>query len=93
LSDEESKDEAIPRSNRLFGFLLLGVTLVFFGIAVIVIASLFLVGSGSIGGVILIGPIPIIFGTGPDVIWLIAISIILTVVSVILFLIMARRQT
>jgi uncharacterized membrane protein len=39
----------------------------------------------------LIGPFPIVFGAGPDAGWLLAISIILTVVSVILFLVMNRR--
>jgi uncharacterized membrane protein len=91
LSDEEAQDEAIGISSRLLGFLLLGITLVFVGIAVLVVASVVLGGSGSVGGVILIGPIPIIFGAGPDAGWLIAISIVLTVVSVVLFLVMNRR--
>ncbi len=89
-SDEEAEDEGVGISNRLLGFLLLGITLVFVGIAVLVVASLILGGSGSVGGVILIGPIPIVFGAGPDAGWLIAISIILTVVSVVLFLILNR---
>ena len=88
--DDEAEDEGIGISNRLLGFLLLGITLVFVGIAVLVVASLVLGGSGSLGGVILIGPLPIVFGAGPDAGWLIAISIILTVVSVVLFLILNR---
>ncbi len=92
LSIEEAEDEGIGVSGRLLGFLFLGVTLVFVGIAVIVVASVFLSESGSVGGVILIGPIPIIFGAGPDAGWLIGVSIILTAISIILFLIMNRRQ-
>ncbi len=92
LTDEESEDEGIGISGRLLGFLFLGVALVFVGIAVIVVASVFLSGSGSEGGVILIGPIPIVFGAGPDASWLIGISIILTAVTVILFLIISSRQ-
>jgi uncharacterized membrane protein len=92
LRDEEAEDEGIGVSGRLLGFLLLGITLVFVGIAVLVVASLVLGGSGSLGGVILIGPIPIVFGAGPDAGWLIAISIILTVVSVVLFLVSNRRN-
>ena len=91
LSDEEAQDEGIGISSRLLVFLLLGITLVFVGIAVLVVASVVLGGSGSVGGVILIGPIPIVFGAGPDATWLIAVSIILTVVSVVLFLVMNRR--
>jgi uncharacterized membrane protein len=91
LSDEEAEDEVIGVSSRLIGFLLLGVTLVFVGIAVLVVASIVLGGPGSVGGVILIGPIPIVFGAGVDASWLIAISLILTVVSILLFIIMNRR--
>ena len=90
LIDEQTKDEGIGISNRLLGFLLLGIALVLVGIAVLVVASLFL-GGGSVGGVILIGPIPIVLGAGPDAGLLIAISIILTLISIILFLIMNRR--
>ena len=91
LSGEEAEDDGIGISSRLLSFLLLGITLVFVGIAVLVVASVALGGSGSVGGVILIGPIPIVFGAGSDAGWLIAISIILTVVSLILFLVMNRR--
>jgi uncharacterized membrane protein len=92
LRNEEAEDDGISISGRLLGFLLLGIVLVFVGIAVLVIASIVLGGSGSVGGIILIGPIPIVFGSGPDAGWLIAISVILTVVSVALFLIMNKRS-
>jgi uncharacterized membrane protein len=92
LSDEEAEDDGIGLLGRLLGFLLLGIALVFVGIAVLVIAPLVLGGSGSVGGIILIGPIPIVFGSGPDAGWLIAISLILTVASITLFLIMNNRS-
>ena len=92
LSDEEAEDDGIGISGRLLGFLLLGIALVFVGIAVLVVASIVLGGSGSVGGIILIGPIPIVFGSGPDAGWLIAISVILTVASITLFLIMNKRS-
>ena len=91
LSVDEAEDDGISISSRLLGFLLLGITLVFVGIAVLIVASFVFGGSGSVGGVILIGPFPIVFGAGPDAGWLLAISVILTVVSVILFLVMNRR--
>ena len=91
-SYEETEDEGIDLSSRLLAFLLLGITLIFIGIAVLVVASLVLDGSGSLGGVILIGPIPIVFGAGTDAGWLIALSAILTVVSVVLFLVLNRRN-
>jgi len=92
LSDEEAENDGISISGRLLGFLLLGIALVFFGIAVLVVASIVLGGSASVGGIILIGPIPIVFGSGPDAGWLIIISLILTVASIALFLIMNKRS-
>jgi uncharacterized membrane protein len=92
LSDEDAEDDGINISGRLLGFLLLGIALVFVGIAVLIVASIVLGGSGSVGGIILIGPIPIVFGSGPDAGWLIAISLILTVASITLFLIMNKRS-
>jgi uncharacterized membrane protein len=92
LSYEEAEEEGIGVSSRLLSFLLLGITFVFVGIAVLVVAFIVLGGSGSVGGVILIGPIPVVFGSGPESGLLITVSIILTVVSVVLFLIMNRRN-
>jgi uncharacterized membrane protein len=92
LSDEEAEDEGIGLSGWLLGFLLLGIALILVGIAVIVVVSVVLGGSGSVGGLILVGPIPIVFGTGPNANWLIVISIVLTAVSIILFLILNRRR-
>jgi uncharacterized membrane protein len=90
-SAQETEDEGISMSSRLFGFLLLGIALVFVGLVILVVATLFFGGSASVGGIILIGPIPIVFGAGPDASWLIVISIILAVLSIVLFLVMNRR--
>ena len=67
----KQEDEGIGISGRLLGLLLLGITLVFVGIAVLVVASDVFRNSGNVGGVILIGPIPIVFGAGTFSIWLI----------------------
>jgi uncharacterized membrane protein len=90
-SAQETEDEGINVSSRLFGFLLLGIALVFVGLVILVVATLVFGGSASVGGIILIGPIPIVFGAGPDASWLIVISIILSVLSILLFLVMNRR--
>ena len=92
LSDGKAEDEGIGLNGRLLGFLLLGVALVFVGFAVIIVVSVVLGGSGSVGGIILVGPIPIVFGAGPDAGWLIVISTVLTAMSIILFLILNKRQ-
>ncbi len=90
-SQHQNREDGVSVSKRLFSFLLVGIALVFTGVAVLVIASLVLGGSGSVGGVIFIGPIPIVFGAGPDAGLLILVSVILAVVSIVLFLIMNRR--
>jgi uncharacterized membrane protein len=88
---EEDTNEGFSVSSRLLTLLFLGITLVFIGVAVIVVASVVLGSSGSVGGVILIGPIPIVFGAGPDASWLIGVSVVLTVISLVLFLVFNRR--
>jgi uncharacterized membrane protein len=91
LSENEFKEEAVGISSRLIGLLLVGITLVFVGVAVLMVAFLVFGGSSGFGGVILIGPIPIVFGAGSGTAWLIAISLIVAVISFVLFWIMNRR--
>jgi uncharacterized membrane protein len=95
IADEKSQEaaeEGVTVSSRLFLFLVLGFVLVVVGIAVILIATvLYGGGSASAGAVIFIGPFPIVIGAGPDVTWIILFSIILAVLSVVLFLVMNRR--
>ena len=85
------RSEGITISSRLFGFLILGIALVFVGIVVLVVVSVFLGGSGSVGVVVFIGPFPIVFGSGPNATWLILLGIIIAVVSVVVFWVMNRR--
>ena len=90
-SRDDSEDGGIEISGRLFHLLVLGFLIVVAGIIVLVVVSV-LSGSGSVGGVILIGPIPIIFGSGPDAFWLVLIGVFVTVFCLVLFLIMRRRS-
>ena len=83
-------EDGFAVSSRLFNFLVVGFLLVFVGIIVLVIASVINGGSASVGGVVFIGPIPIVFGVGPDANWLILISIIVAVVSLLLFFLYRR---
>jgi len=95
IADEKSQETAEEGgtvSSRLFLFLVLGFVLVFIGIIVILIAAvLFGGGSASAGAVIFIGPFPIVIGAGPDVTLIVLFSIILAVLSVVVFLVMNRR--
>lgn len=73
---------------------LTGLAIVFFGIMLITLGSL---GSGNVsaGGVIFIGPIPIVFGSGPNGGLLALISLVASVAIVLWFYltIRARRMT
>ncbi len=72
-------------------FLFIGLGVVIIGIIIIAVASVLGGGSGSVGGVIFIGPFPIVFGAGPDAVWLIIVSIIVAVLMFVLFFLMRRR--
>jgi LPXTG-motif cell wall-anchored protein len=97
LADEVEKmlsddiDEGIPVLGRRNWLLLLGLVFVFVGIAVIIVATAVLGSSGSVGGVILIGPFPIVFGAGSESSWLIAVGAALSIISLALFFILNRR--
>jgi uncharacterized membrane protein len=92
-ADEENREtveEGIPVSSRLL--LILGFAIVIFGIILILIAAvLYGGGSANAGAVIFIGPFPIVIGAGPDVTWIALFSIILAVLSVVVFLVMNRK--
>ena len=91
LSEQETEDEGFTVSSRLFGFLILGIALVFVGIVVLMVVSLVFGGSGSVGVVVFIGPFPIVFGSGPNAGWLILIGVILAVLTAVFFWVMKRR--
>src|SRR3990172_1576964 len=88
----EDSDEGIQISSRLFALLMVGFGFVIVGIVLVVVASLLGVGSASVGGVIFIGPFPIVVGAGPNALWLIVISLIISVVMIVLFVLMRRRN-
>jgi uncharacterized membrane protein len=68
-----------------FGMILIGSLLV-------ALASFNGSNSGfSVGGVILIGPIPIILGTGPYSLVLTAVAVVLTIVALAFYVIFRRR--
>jgi uncharacterized membrane protein len=66
--------------------------MIFLGVILMAIASFTSTqGTASGGAVILIGPIPIVLGSGPESTWLILAAAIITVVSLVAFLL--RRKT
>ena len=87
-----NEDEGSNVSSKLLALLVLGFAIVIIGIIIIAVGAALGNGSASVGGVIFIGPFPIVFGAGPDAAWLIVISIVLAVVSIILFMLFRRRS-
>jgi uncharacterized membrane protein len=86
----ESADENWPR--KLLALFILGFSTTLVGLVLVTVAATTSQGgSTSSGGIIFIGPIPIVFGAGPGAQWLILIAIALAVLSVIMFLILRRR--
>ncbi len=49
-------------------------------------------GQGSGGAVILIGPIPIILGSGPDSTWLILLASVITMIAFAVLLLTRRKM-
>jgi uncharacterized membrane protein len=79
-------------TQLVFRLFLAGFALIFVGIILIAIASIFSGNHDNFGGVIVIGPILIIFGAGENV-WLLALAAaVLTIVCLILFFLQKRQK-
>lgn len=65
---------------------LLGFGIILTGFVVVAVGA-FQGGSSSGGGFILIGPVPIVFGSGPDSGTLVELGVILTVAAILLYLV------
>ncbi|MBS3052245.1 MAG: DUF131 domain-containing protein [Candidatus Aenigmarchaeota archaeon] len=68
---------------------LIGIALIFIGVFITIVAS-FISGSGKVesGGIVFVGPIPIIFGSNTRIIYIV---IIFSILSLIIFLFLNRR--
>jgi uncharacterized membrane protein len=80
------------RVSRVLVLFVLGFFIVVLGIVILAVATLSSGGSASYGGVIFIGPIPIVFGAGPQAAWLILFAIVLAALSIIVFLLTRKRM-
>ena len=89
---QRPSEEGPETYSRFFRLLILGFVLVFVGVIIVLLAAL-LGGNGlsGFGGVIFIGPFPIVFGAGPDAAWLITMSLVLAVLTLAVFWVMGRR--
>ncbi len=88
----ENTDEGVTVSGRFLMALFVGFAIIVVGIVLVFLAvALGGGGSGSVGGVIFIGPFPIVFGAGPDAMWLIVVGLVLAVLMFVLFFVLRRR--
>jgi uncharacterized membrane protein len=65
---------------------------IFIGVLLVIIGTMLSSGTVSGGAIILIGPIPIILGTGPNSLAMVGLAAALTVLSVVVFFLMRRRR-
>jgi len=82
--------EAIPWSAP-FKLFLLGFLLIFVGMIFVMIAAVLFGAPATFGGIIFVGPIPIVLGAGPHSFWAIVLAVALTILGVILFLVLRKR--
>jgi len=76
--------------QRLILLFMAGFLIVVVGVVVLVVATILSDGSTNLGAVIFIGPFPIVVGVGIEP-WMILFSIILAVLSVIMFFVLRRE--
>jgi len=91
-SYEKSVELSFP--SIPFIVLALGIVLIFLGFALVTASALFYPSttpSITGGGIILIGPLPIVFGFGELSWWLILVLMILTIVIIALYVFLVRR--
>ena len=69
----------------LLGFLFLGFLMVFVGVMLLILAGLSSKGQLDFGGIIMIGPIPILIGYGQNAPWLILFAAVITVICLLFF--------
>lgn len=67
-----------------------GVVLIFLGFAMIVLGS-FTGSNASVGGFVLIGPVPIVFGSGKDAGLLAILSVAAGLITIVMVYLMLRQ--
>jgi uncharacterized membrane protein len=78
-------------SHRILMLFVAGFFMVFVGMIILIVATLFYGGgSTSFGALIFIGPIPIVVGAGPEAAWMVLFVLILAVLSIMMLLIMHK---
>jgi uncharacterized membrane protein len=89
---EKARDEGggIAVSGGMLTALFVGFAVIVVGVVLVVLAPLLGGSSASVGGVVFIGPFPIVFGAGPSAAWLMVISLVIAVLMLVLFFVWRR---
>ncbi|MCX8154064.1 MAG: DUF131 domain-containing protein [Candidatus Bathyarchaeota archaeon] len=90
--NRETFEEDVPAYRKIFALLMIGIILIVVGMMVILLATvLYGGGSANAGAIIFIGPFPIVIGAGPDAAFMVSVSIIIAVLSIVVFLVINRK--
>ena len=81
--------KTVATIQRFYALIILGLFLVFTGFLIMIVSS-----SSEIsgGGVIFIGPFPIIFGVGQNFQFILTLSLIIAIIMLILFIVMKKES-
>ncbi|MEM3578316.1 MAG: DUF131 domain-containing protein [Candidatus Bathyarchaeia archaeon] len=89
---KEEKSEETFAFQRFMLLFIIGFVMIFVGVIILMVAAaVYGGGTASFGGIIFIGPIPIVFGAGPEAMLMVMVAIILAVLSIIMFFIFRRK--
>ena len=92
MVSEESRQSGEEQGVKWFLVLfIIGFFIILVGTIFLVVAAFSSESSISFGGFVLIGPFPIVFGSGPEAQWLVLFAIILGVLSLIMFFMIRKR--
>jgi uncharacterized membrane protein len=82
-----------PRSSQGFlALFIIGFFMMVLGVMFLMFAAMLHVkNQAGFGAIILIGPIPVVLGAGPEASWMVLLVVILAVLSLMLFLLMRKR--
>jgi uncharacterized protein (TIGR00304 family) len=94
MQNQETREEASKINVAATWLLVSGFVLMFTGIIILIAASV-LQGNMDIsgGGIVFIGPIPIIFGVGPNAYLAILLAAILTIIGFLVFFWLRKKVT
>lgn len=70
---------------------MIGFSLFFIGVTVLMAAAVLSGGSANFGAVIFIGPFPIVVGVGPEVTWMVLFAVVLAVLSILMFFVLRKE--